>query len=242
MMARVLKATADGASDLSPVDAALPKLPAARTRTESLRLQLEQEILSGRLKPGQKLDEEELAARYGMSRTPVREAIKALSSTGLLEVRQHQGAYVAAQTVESLGEMIEVMEVIEVACAEMAARRHTAADRSAINAAQAACEQAVKELDPGAFYAANVRFHDAVYHAAHNAFLAQQARALRIRLEPYRRHITYNKGVLQQSLKEHALVMEAIFSMRPEQARETMRLHISALANDIASLAASAAG
>lgn len=225
---------------MTQVVATSQRLPPARTRTESLRLQLEQEILSGKLKPGHKLDEEDLAAKYGMSRTPVREAIKALSSTGLLEVRQHQGAYVAALTVESIGEMIEVMEVIEISCAEMASRRHTATDRAAINAAHSACDQAVKNTDPAAFYAANVRFHDAVYNASHNAFLAQQARSLRIRLEPYRRHITYNEGVLQQSLKEHASIIEAIFSMRPELAREAMRQHISALANDIAELAAMA--
>lgn len=213
-------------------------LPAARTRTESLRLQLEQDVLSGKLKPGQKLDEEELAARFGMSRTPVREAIKALSSSGLLEVRQHQGAYVATLTLESITEMIEVMGVIEVACAELAARRHTTADRVAIGAAQSDCERALQVLDPAAFYAANVRFHDAIYGASHNTYLAQQARALRVRLEPYRRQISYHEGSIQKSVREHAAIVAAIFSMEPAATRQAMGLHITALANDIASLAA----
>ncbi len=213
-------------------------MPAARTRTESLRLQLEQDILGGRLRPGQKLDEEELAARYGLSRTPVREAIKALSSTGLLEVRQHQGAYVATLTLQSIAEMLEVMAVLEVGCAELAARRHTMEDRIAIGTAQKQCESALQPLQPAEFYAANVRFHDAIYSAAHNDFLRQQARALRVRLEPYRRHITYHEGQIQKSNVEHAAIIEAIFSMNADRARAAMREHISALASDIASLVA----
>ncbi|WPB56664.1 GntR family transcriptional regulator [Xylophilus sp. GOD-11R] len=216
----------------------LPGLPRARTRTESLRLQLEQDILSGLLKPGQKLDEEELAERFGMSRTPVREAIKALSSTGLLEVRQHQGAYVASLTLESIGEMIEVMSVIEVACAEMAARRHNAADRAAIAQARGDCEATLEPLDPAGFYAANVRFHDAIYSAAHNGYLLRQARALRVRLEPFRRQISYHEGSIQKSLREHTAIVEAIFAMDPEAARRAMGGHIAALASDIASLSA----
>ncbi|WP_420992974.1 GntR family transcriptional regulator [Cupriavidus sp. 30B13] len=211
-------------------------LPLARTRTESLRLQLEQDIVSGKLRPGQKLDEEEIAARFGLSRTPVREAIKALSSSGLLDVRQHQGAYVAQLTLQSIAEMLEMMGVLEVACAEMAARRHTAADRAAIGAARRECEAAQAGPDPVAFYAANVRFHDAIYSAAHNDYLRQQARALRVRLEPYRRQISYHEGLIQKSVREHADIVEAIFSMDPERARVAMRGHIAALASDIASL------
>lgn len=220
----------------------VPHLPAARTRTESLRLQLERDILSGALKPGQKLDEEELAARFGMSRTPVREAIKALSSTGLLEVRQHQGAYVASLTLEAISEMVEVMSVLEVACAERAARRHTLADRAAIAAAQAACEAALEPLDFDAFYAANVRFHDAVYGASHNAYLVQQARALRVRLEPFRRQVSFHPGTMGKSLREHRAIVEAIFAMDAEGARLAMGGHIAALAGDIAQLSAMVSG
>jgi DNA-binding GntR family transcriptional regulator len=211
-------------------------MPAARTRTESLRLQLEQDILSGKLVPGQKLDEEEVAARFGLSRTPVREAIKALSSTGLLEVRQHQGAYVAKLSLQSIAEMLEFMAVIEVACAELAARRHTADDRVAIAAAQKECEAALEPPRPAEFYAANVRFHDAIYSAAHNDYLRQNARALRVRLEPYRRQISYHEGLIQKSIHEHRAIVTAIFSMNVDEARLTMRAHIAALASDIASL------
>src|SRR4051794_37742517 len=89
------------------------KLPAAQTRTESLRLKLEEEILGGRMKPGQKLDEEELAARFGMSRTPVREALKAIAASGLIEIRPHQGAYIAVLSARGIIEMVELMAVLE---------------------------------------------------------------------------------------------------------------------------------
>lgn len=212
-------------------------LPAARTRAESLRLQLEKDIVGGRLRPGQKLDEEELASRYGLSRTPVREAIKALSSSGLLEIRQHQGAFVVMLTLQSLSGMLEMMTIIETSCAEFAAQRFSEEDRSSILAAKVQCEEALEPLDPKAFYEANISFHDAIYVAAHNDYLIQQARALRIRLEPYRRQISFAEGVVQQSLIEHEAITEAIFERNAQLAASAMKAHTAALSNDITSLA-----
>ncbi|MBK5957341.1 hypothetical protein CCR97_03845 [Rhodoplanes elegans] len=208
-------------------------MPAAATRTERLRLKLEEEILAGRLRPGTRLDEEGIARRFGVSRTPVREAFKALASAGLVEIRPHQGAHVAVLTLKDIVEMLELMGVMEGACAELAARRHTAADRTAVLAAREACEAA---RTPADYYAANARLHEAIYAAAHNAYLAGQTEALRHRLEPYRRQVTALPGLIETSNREHRAVVEAILRADGEAASSAMRSHVATLRDDIAAM------
>jgi DNA-binding GntR family transcriptional regulator len=209
-------------------------MPAARTRAESIRLKLEEEILSGVFQPGQKLDEETIAKRFEFSRTPVREALKTLVATGLVEIRPHQGAYVASVTTKGLIEMFEVMMLLEISCAELAARRHTLEDRKNIQKAQKECESPNSLRNPMAFYDANARFHEAIYRAAHNTFLASQAQALRLRLEPYRRHILYHAGLVERGVRDHCLIMQAIFAMDSGRARTAMREHMTGLRDNVA--------
>lgn len=208
-------------------------LPAARTRTEALRLRLEQDILARRVGPGEKLDEEDIAARFGLSRTPVREALKALTASGLIEIRPHQGAFVAKPTPRAIAEMVELMAVMETACAELAAKRHSADDRNRIVRAQAACRQAAGRDDGMRFYAANIVFHDAIYAASQNGFMAEQAQALRQRLEPYRRQISFHPGLMEKSIREHDLVVEAILAMDCGAAGVAMRGHLEDLRDSI---------
>ena len=102
---------------------------AAPTRTEMLRLQLADDIVSGLLAPGQPLDEQELARRFGVSRTPVREAIRQLAASGLVEVRPHRSALVALPSPRQLHDMFEAMAELEALCAGLSARNMTAAER-----------------------------------------------------------------------------------------------------------------
>ena len=221
---------------MKPLNAKPEPLPAARTRTESLRLKLEDEILTRRIGPGQKLDEEELARRFGLSRTPVREALKAMTSSGLVETRPHQGVFVAVLTGRLIAEMTETMAALETICAELAARRHTIGDRTRILTAQEACEQTASRGDPGAFYTANVAFHEAIYRASGNEFLGHQTRSLRQRLEPYRRRVSYHPGLIAKSNGEHRRIVAAIFAMDEAAANQAMRQHLEALRDTIATL------
>ncbi|WP_158807031.1 GntR family transcriptional regulator [Beijerinckia sp. L45] len=211
-------------------------MPAARTRAESLRLKLEEDILARRFIPGEKLDEEALGERFGLSRTPVREALKALTSGGLVEIRPHQGAFVATLTARAIVEMVETMAVLERACAAAAARRHTLADRSTILKAQEACEAASSVADPKVFYKANVVFHETIYRSSQNAFLALQARSLRQRLEPYRRQIASHPGMIERSNVEHRRIIAAVFAMDESAADAAMTNHLTALQDTIASM------
>lgn len=193
---------------------------------------LERALLSGALKPAQRLDETDLAQQYGVSRTPVREALKVLAAQGLVQLRPRSGAFVAQPTDRELIEMFETMAEMEAACAGFAARRATEADRARLAAANAACEAASLAADAPSFYRANTEFHDAICGAAGNRFLAAQTLALRRRLEPWRRGVTWNPGMMQASVPEHAAILKAIGAGDATGAAEQARAHLDTLRRD----------
>jgi len=199
---------------------------------------LSREVLAGEFPPGAKLDEEALCQRFSASRTPVREAVRQLAAQGVVEIRPRQGAFVVQLPVESLAEMFEYMGFLEAACAELAARRHTAQDRVALAASHEACVRAAGSADPAAFYAANNRFHECVYQASHNNYLAAQTVELRNRLEAYRREVTFHDGLMRISIAEHQAVLEAIFAMDAKAAASCMRQHLDTLRDDAVSMVA----
>lgn len=194
---------------------------------EDLRVRLEAEILSGTLAPGDRLDETKLAQRFGVSRTPVREALMQLASSGLVEMRPRHGAVVAAITVQSLLQMFEVMAELEAMCARLAARRATPDERAAIKAAHEACKRAADDDDPNAYYEVNRVFHEKLYAGAHNGYLEDSTRNLRNRLSSYRRFQLRRPGRIARSQAEHGAVVEAILAGDPEAAADAMRAHIA---------------
>ena len=208
-----------------------------KTHSGRIKSAIERAILSGKLAPGTKLDEDALAAHHGASRTPVREALQHLASQGLIELRAHSGAYVAKLTLVELAEMFEAMAFLEGACAALASRRHTADDRRLLQAAHDRCAKAAKAGDPDAFYAANNAFHESIYAASHNRYLAAQTVSLRNRLEAYRREATFHPGLIALTMAEHGRILEAVFNMDEEGAQKAMRSHLDTLRDDAVSVA-----
>jgi DNA-binding GntR family transcriptional regulator len=207
------------------------------TQAYRIRAAIELDIVSGALRPGAKLDEETLAKRYGASRTPVREALKHLASERLVELRPHAGAFVMALSVTELAELFETMAFLESACAALASRRHTTADREALTAAHDACAKAARRNDPDAFNTANTRFHECVYRASHNGYLESTTLALRNRLEAYRREATFHPGLMALTMTEHERILESILQMDEGAALTHMRTHLDTMRNDAVSLA-----
>lgn len=199
---------------------------APRTRTEALRLQLADEIVSGVLEPGLPLDEQELAARFGVSRTPVREAIRQLSASGLVQVRPHRGAVVALPTPAQLDDMFEAMAELEGLCAGLAARNMTIAERSGLEALHEALRALVHEGDPTRYHETNEAFHAAIYAGSHNAYLADLTLMTRTRVAPFRRAQFRATGRLGGSYQEHDLIVRAILRGDRAAAAEAMRQHI----------------
>jgi DNA-binding GntR family transcriptional regulator len=210
-----------------------------KNRHASLRESIEELIATGKLAPGHHLDETELAEQFGVSRTPVREALMQLASMGIVMLRPRRGAVVAEIGPQQLVEMFEVMAEFEAMAGRLAARRMSAAEHAALQAAHQACSQACLAQDGDAYFYQNERFHDAIYAGSHNAYLAAQARALHRRLRPYRRLQLRVRDRLGASFSEHAAVVDAILAGDGERTAELLRNHIMIQGQRFADLMAS---
>ncbi|GAU80188.1 GntR family transcriptional regulator [Bosea sp. BIWAKO-01] len=204
---------------------AKPAAPAP-TRTEALRLQIADEIVSGVLEPGTPLDEQDLAARFGVSRTPVREAIRQLSASGLVSVRPHRGALVALPTPRQLDDMFGAMAELEALCAGHAARNMTVSERRGLEVLHQALRALVHEGDPARYHETNEAFHAAIYAGSHNGYLAELTLMTRARVAPFRRAQFRATGRLGGSYREHDLIVQAILRGDQPGASEAMRAHI----------------
>ncbi len=196
------------------------------TRAESLRLQLADDIVRGQLAPGAALDEIELARRFNVSRTPVREAIRTLAASGLVEVRAHRGALVARPAHHDLIGMFEVMAELESLCAGYAAERMSALERCALEEVHEKLRLLIKNGDPQRYHEGNEAFHATIYGGAHNAYLAELTLATRVRVQPFRRAQFRNLGRLTKSHVEHDRVVQAILRGERTLAAQTMYAHI----------------
>jgi DNA-binding GntR family transcriptional regulator len=192
-----------------------------------LRRALEEDIFAGTLKPGDRLDEQSLAHRFEVSRTPVREALRQLSASGLVEVRPRQGAVVSVITLPRLVEMFEVMAELEAMCARLAARRMSDQERADLKRFVDQCEDFEKKTDLEGYYAANKVFHDAIYDGSHNEVLADMTRSLHRRTAPYRRHQLNRPGRITESLAEHKEVVDAILAYDADGASRLMARHVN---------------
>jgi DNA-binding GntR family transcriptional regulator len=194
--------------------------------SDRLREAIEEEIATGTLLPGSRLDEVELAKRFKVSRTPIREALNLLLGEGLIEMRPRRGAVVARVSPQRLIEMFEVMAELEAMCAQLAARRMSDEEFAAIESAHAACQGAAAARDADAYFYANERFHYAIYSASHNTFLSEQAAALQRKLRPYRRLQLRVRNRIQRSYEEHQGIVDALRDGNAEQAVLSVRNHV----------------
>jgi len=215
--------------------ASLPRAnePGGRqTLAESLRLQLADEIVRGMLQPGTALDETELARRFAVSRTPVREAIRLLAASGLVETYAHRAAVVARPTPERLTGMFEAMAELEALCAGLAAARMTGAERRELEDAHEQLRALIHAGDPQRYHEINEAFHGVVYLGAHNDHLAELTLGTRVRVSPYRRAQFRNLGRLAQSHVEHDRVVVAILRGDRDGAVAAMRAHIARVSEE----------
>jgi DNA-binding GntR family transcriptional regulator len=202
------------------------------TLAEMLRVQLADEIIRGMLAPGTALDETELARRFAVSRTPVREAIRQLAASGLVESRAHRGAVVAQPSHDRVIAMFEVMAELEALCAAFAAARTTPAERHALAAAHEELRAMLRNGDPQRYHEINEAFHATIYAGAHNSYLAEITLATRLRVQPFRRAQFRNLGRLAKSHLEHDLVLTAIMRGDRRGAAEAMRHHIKTVCEE----------
>lgn len=192
---------------------------------DTLRDQLEQDIVTGVLRPGERLDEQSLAIRFKVSRTPIREALAQLASAGLITSQLHRGAFVAQLDVRDIVERFETMAALEGMCARLAARRITPMEKDTLRNALAACARALSS-EPDSYSGENDNFHEVIYDASHNDFLSEQARQLARRLRPYRRLQLRLPGRLDASVTEHEEIMNAILHGHGVLAEQLLKDHV----------------
>ncbi|WP_309083001.1 GntR family transcriptional regulator [Chelativorans sp.] len=197
-----------------------------QSRAALLRDAIEEDIVTGVYKPGERLDETSLAARYKVSRTPIREALTQLGVMGVVKIQPHRGAFVNQITLPEMIGMFEVMAELEGMCARLAARRITARQLDELVAAQADCQAALGKGDSDDYYYANERFHLLLYAASGNSFLANMATTLHKRLKPYRRLQLRVPGRLEKSAAEHETVIQALRARDAAKAEDLIEKHI----------------
>jgi DNA-binding GntR family transcriptional regulator len=206
-----------------------------------LRDEIENAILSNEFSPGERLDEMVLANRFGVSRTPVREALMQLNAIGLIEIRPRRGAVVIDPGPHRVYEMFEVMAELEGLAGSLAARRLNDEARETITAAHRRCELSAKAGDSDDYYYANEEFHKAIYAASRSEFLQEQCTQLHRRLRPYRRLQLRVRNRLSTSFSEHCAIVDAIFAGDGEEARRLLRAHVGIQGERFSDLVASMA-
>lgn len=197
------------------------------TLADELARTLENEILTGVLRPGDRIDERLLSERFKVSRTPVREALIKLSISELVTTSRGRGAIVAPIALAELIEMFEVMAELEAMCARLAARRILTKDLDHLRTLHQRCCKFRDARDADAYYVANVAFHEAIYAASKNAFLERQTKSLRNRLSAYRRLQLHRPRRLTSSSEEHERVLMAIGEGDGDTAAQVMRKHVN---------------
>ena len=200
----------------------MDRLPSAKIRDS-----LEQRIVEGELGNGKRLDETELSGFYGVSRTPVREALQRLAESGLAEHLPRRGTFVRSPSLSQLVEMFEVMAELECMAIRLAARRATTNDIDALEKDNETCRAAVAANDTKKYYEVNARLHGRIYQMSGNSFLASEARRLHDRLRPFRRLQLRVRGRMEESMAEHDIILAALRDGDADRAMETMKKHIT---------------
>lgn len=187
---------------------------------------LRQRIFSHELPPGTWIDEQKLAEQYGISRTPLREALKVLASEGLVTLKPRRGCYVTEINAQDLDDIFPLMALLEGRCAAEAVRRAKRGDIEALKAIHETLELSAKEGRIDAFFEANQLFHQKVQEIAGNRWMLTVIQDLRKVLKLSRLHSLSLEGRLQQSLAEHRTVMAAIQAGQPLLAEAAMHDHM----------------
>lgn len=193
-------------------------------------------ILSNRLRPGDMLSEIALAERFGVSRTPVREALQRLNDAGMAERGPRRAFMVRRLDIGTLNDLFETLGELEALCAEFSARRMTAAERRELQDIVREGAACAANADAEAYVEVNKRFHAALFRGAHNASLSDVAQSVRLRTSPYREVQFRHTERLQSSQQEHEAILAAVLAGDGVAAREAMRGHVACTAINVSQM------
>jgi DNA-binding GntR family transcriptional regulator len=201
--------------------APLPRLALYEEVAELLR----QRIFSHLLEPGSWIDELKIAEEIGISRTPLREALKVLAAEGLVTMKPRRGAYVAEASEADLKEVYHLLSLLESDAAAVVATQATDAQLAELRTLHQALEAAVDNAER--FFALNEDFHTALLGMAHNRWRNQVVGDLRKVMKLNRHQSLFKSGRIHDSLGEHRTIVQALMQRNPEAARQAMQAHFS---------------
>ena len=184
-------------------------------------------ILSGRLPAGSRLRQLDLAARLGISRTPIREALGRLQQEGLLEILPAAGVRVATLDLDDAVALYDVREVLDGLAARLAAQGGRAASLARLERALARMAQCLERQDANQWFPAHVAFHDEIFRAAGNARLQALSAVVRLSIRHFHPLLLKTEHRLEHAYREHRAIFEAIAVHDGERAESLARTHIA---------------
>ncbi|QWD91739.1 GntR family transcriptional regulator [Polynucleobacter sp. MWH-Braz-FAM2G] len=194
---------------------------------EDVADRLREQIFSKQLSPGSWLDEQSLADQFGISRTPMREAIKVLASEGLVTIKMRRGAYVTEVVRKDLEQIFTVLSLLEGQAAKEAALKATEAELNLLDHLHHRLEKAAADRDLEQFFEINGKFHELIQEIAGNRWMNGVINDLRKVLKLHRRDSLTSTGRLQSSLVEHREILRALLKRDEKAAELTMREHLA---------------
>jgi len=193
---------------------------------EEIAIKLREMIMKGELKEGDKINENELCTSMGISKTPLREALRVLSVEKLIKLVPNRGSYVSKPTFKEIKEMFDVMSVLEGVCARTAAEKMTDNDFSSLKKFHKKLEEKFEQRNLKEYLHYNNLYHTFLQELAGNRTLNQIVSSLRQRILLYRFRSLYSPERFEQSIREHRELLEFFRKRNPEKAETLMRNHL----------------
>jgi DNA-binding GntR family transcriptional regulator len=185
------------------------------------------QIIAGEIRPGQRVEEQAVASQFGVSRTPVRDALRQLAGTGLVRFRPNRGVTVVDLNLDELIEVFEALGEFEALCAKLAAQRMTQLERRALETLHTEAAEVVKTQNEPRFFELSNQMHQTIYRGAHNQSIATITENFRQRLMPFRSSAGIATHRMLASQDEHAEVVAAIVPGDAARAYDAMRSHVA---------------
>jgi len=205
----------------------MSKILANRPLYEEVADQLRSRIFAHELTPGTWIDEQSLAKEFGISRTPLREAIKVLAAEGLITMKLRRGAYVTEVNRGDLEQIFTILSLLEGEAAKEAAVKANERDLNELDDMHLRLEKAAADRNLEQFFEINVRFHERIIAIANNPWMSGVIADLRKVLKLQRKDSLSRTGRMQSSLAEHREILKALLKRDPRTAEQAMRTHLA---------------
>jgi DNA-binding GntR family transcriptional regulator len=197
-----------------------------RSLSETVAQRIRDMIRRGVLNKGDRIVEKQLCDALGVSRTPLREALRILKSEGLIDLVPHRGAYVAQPSMQDIRELFDVMSILEGACARVASQRMSKTDFARLEKLHQKLEKHFEHKDHEKYLEVNHKYHSLVQELAGNKLLNEILGGLRQKILLYRQRQLFQPDRFEASMKEHRLLLEALRNRDTNAVESLMKTHL----------------